>query len=190
MRILSNAAFTSGQMHTGLIEQEKATLLPPLAPPSEQAVLLAVSQVLARELANVNDSEPWSATTGWRVGGPADEHSLLHMRPVNWLLMCNTAAHNALAGRCITGNIPAKSPILLIFPQRKWVNSANREEKFFGQVIVQKDIFHVFLHGRHETLALHLSLAHAGQEVPENGSLTAPMPGRIVSGTCTGRQQS
>ncbi len=182
MRILSNAAFTGGQMHTGLIEQEKATLLPVLAPPSEQAVLLAVSQVLARELANVNDAEPWSTTSGWRVGGPAK-------RTLTFAHEAGELAVNVQYGspQCASwtlhhGQHPCEISHTFDFSAGDGGLTVRTEkEKFFGHVIVQKDIFHVFLHGRHETLTLHDLLAHAGQEVQENGNLTAPMPGRIVS---------
>jgi 3-methylcrotonyl-CoA carboxylase alpha subunit len=48
-------------------------------------------------------------------------------------------------------------------------------------VVRLRDQFHVFLRGHHYPLTLTDPMAHATEDVQHAGSLTAPMPGRIVA---------
>ena len=181
-RLLNNAAFSKAQVHTGLIEQEKAFLLPPVSPPSEQAILLALSHLLSRELALIEPHDPWSSLTGWRLGTPL-KRSLTFTHDSGELAIELQYGQPHRVSWILVQQEPAV-PISHAFDFSSCDNRLTvktETEQFTGQVVAQKDIFHVFVQGRHEVFSLQDALANAAQDHIEESKLTAPMPGRIVA---------
>src|SRR5690606_9894375 len=66
-RLMSNAAFAEADLDTGLIERERAALLPVPRPADAAELALAAAAVLAAER---NGTDPWSIRDGWRLGTP------------------------------------------------------------------------------------------------------------------------
>ena len=68
-RLVANAAFASGDVHTGLIEQERERLFPHSegdAPVADELLAFACARILIDESRAVT-ADPWSATRGWRL---------------------------------------------------------------------------------------------------------------------------
>jgi 3-methylcrotonyl-CoA carboxylase alpha subunit len=173
-RTVANAAFARGDVHTGLIEQERASLLPAPQAASHRAVLLAVSHVLAAESQSARSADPWGRANGWRIGGAATR--TLHLEQDTGTIAVQvrygseqSARFNAVDTRfsfaCDAGELSVRTP----------------SEVFGGTVVMQGETLHVFVDGSHEMFTLNDPLAHAGQDASEGGKLTAPMPGRIVA---------
>jgi 3-methylcrotonyl-CoA carboxylase alpha subunit len=66
-RLIVNPAFAAADLDTGLIERERASLLPPPEPASTADLVLAAAAVLGRE---TDGTDPWSVRGGWRLGAP------------------------------------------------------------------------------------------------------------------------
>ena len=181
-RLLNNAAFSQAQVHTGLIEQEKSSLLPQSIPPSEQAILLALSHLLSRELADVDPRDPWSTMTGWRIGTSA-KRSLTFTHDAGKLAIVLQYGQPHRVSWIIAQQDPATqtSHTFDFFNVDSSLTVRTQKEKFTGQVVAQNNSFHVFVQGRHEVFSLQDALANAAQNHAEESKLTAPMPGRIVA---------
>jgi 3-methylcrotonyl-CoA carboxylase alpha subunit len=177
-RLCNNAAFATGDVHTGLIEQERAQLLPEGAWLPYRALLLALSQT-----PDAASTDPFSATDGWRMGG-----------------MPNTRTHRfEFDGKSFTAQL-SHTPAGL---QAAWEAGITGEvamathftaknigditsvttlcEQFKGSVIKAKNALWVFIDG--QVIELINTDLYAGEtnSSDKGGSLTAPMPGKIVA---------
>jgi 3-methylcrotonyl-CoA carboxylase alpha subunit len=173
-RCVRNAAFAKGDVHTGLIEQEKAQLLPAPAAPSHRAVLLAIAKVLGSEQAQ-HSHDPWNARNGWRIGTPATR---------TFLFMHNTGELRATVtyGRHHFAVAAGEIATTFSFENKGSAQTVTTPcDQFHGTVIVRGEELHVFENGLTTVLTLADPLAHAGEDAGEGGRLTAPMPGRIVA---------
>jgi 3-methylcrotonyl-CoA carboxylase alpha subunit len=73
--------FAAGDIDTGLIERELATLTAEVAPPAEAIALAAVAACgLVDPTAVGAPDDPWSTLTAWRHWGPAHLHAVLDHR--------------------------------------------------------------------------------------------------------------
>jgi 3-methylcrotonyl-CoA carboxylase alpha subunit len=173
-RCVRNAAFAKGDVHTGLIEQEKAELLPAPAAPSHRALLLAVAKVLGIEQAQVSH-DPWNARNGWRIGSPVTRQFVFG-HDTGDVPVSVTYGKDRYVAR-FAGVEAAFS-----FTAKGSATSVLTEcDQFHGTVISRDEELHVFEGGGLTVLTLADPLAHAGAEAGEGGRLTAPMPGRIVA---------
>ena len=77
-RLMHDAAFAAADLDTGLIERQRASLLPPAAPATPVTLALATAALLARETSARASApaavpawreDPWNASDGWRVSG-------------------------------------------------------------------------------------------------------------------------
>jgi len=66
-RLSSAPSFVEARLDTGLIERERAYLLPPAAPPPDSAWVLAARAMIPP----AGDASPWDLRDGWRLGGRA-----------------------------------------------------------------------------------------------------------------------
>jgi 3-methylcrotonyl-CoA carboxylase alpha subunit len=173
-RCVRNAAFAKGDVHTGLIEQEKTQLLPAPIAPSHRALLLAIAKVLSSE--QVQDSQdPWNARNGWRIGAPASRLFILthETGEVRATLTYARHGYSVAVGEVVT-------PFTFTFKDGAQT-VATPCDQFHGTVITRGEELHVFENGQTTVLTLADPLAHAGEDAAESGRLTAPMPGRIVA---------
>ncbi len=173
-RTVANAAFASGDVHTGLIEQERASLLPAPLAASHRAVLLAVCHVLAAESQRAQPADPWARTNGWRIGGAA-------MRTLNFEQEAGTIAVQVRYGSEQSARFNQIDTHFTFAANADVLSVRTASEVFGGTVAAQGETLHVFIDGLHEVFTLNDPLAHAGQDASDSGKLTAPMPGRIVA---------
>jgi 3-methylcrotonyl-CoA carboxylase alpha subunit len=176
-RCVRNAAFASGAVHTGLIEQERAELLPAAAVPSRRAVLLAIAKRLAEEVV-LDSHDPWNARTGFRIAGSATRSFVFEHEtgtftvPVQYPGADEPGYRAWINGESIPFDISPKGSAPVV---------STATERFGGEVITRGEELHVFENGTLTVLTLVDPLAHAGEDAGEGGRLTAPMPGKIVA---------
>jgi 3-methylcrotonyl-CoA carboxylase alpha subunit len=199
-RLMTDQAFAAGDLDTGLIEQQRATLLPPLAPASHEALALAVAALLSSEASGAGQGDPWAQTDGWRLNG-------LYRRGLSWV-------DQEGARSCVLYR-QGKDQVLEIDVERyafSWrtAKSGNMADNHntgknqntakddntpalnleltlghlavTGTVVRRGERFDVFASGAMTALVLKDPLKHAadGQSEPAGG-LTAPMPGKVIA---------
>jgi 3-methylcrotonyl-CoA carboxylase alpha subunit len=181
-RIAASRAFASAELDTGLIERNRAELLPEAAAPPDAVLALAAWAALeeerrtaqARAAASADPHAPWNAIDGWRMN-EASHHAFvftLGERSYAATLLFGTPLRLELAsGVCILeGQTLAEGELLLRLDGRT----------VRGHAVRSGDAWTVFHAGDTWRLALRDEL-HELQGEAHGGSLAAPMPGRIVA---------
>jgi 3-methylcrotonyl-CoA carboxylase alpha subunit len=187
-RLVEGQAFATGDLDTGLIERNGATLFPPAAPAPIGALALAAVALLADEKGH--GADPWASTHGWRMNGHyrrtlsfSDEYTATQdakayalgvtYHPHGWTLDLDGHRH-ALA---LAGSHAGRYTLRL---------DGNAVQ---GTVRREGELLHVFSGGLHHVLTWADPLAHAGEHEAAGGRLTAPMPGKVVAVIASSGQQ-
>ena len=180
-RLMGDEAFAQADLDTGLIERRRETLLPAPTPATREALLLAAAAVLEQEK-ETETQDPWAERNGWRVDGKyartlsfqdAESTQDVVIEIVEGQLTLAVATHRATLEVLsqATDSRYARSVTLLM-----------GNGQLAGTVVRQGSRIDVFVMGKCETLFLKDALASAGQaEADHAGSLTAPMPGKIIA---------
>ncbi|MBZ1349945.1 acetyl/propionyl/methylcrotonyl-CoA carboxylase subunit alpha [Alcaligenaceae bacterium LF4-65] len=182
-RLMADEAFGEADLDTGLIERRRETLLPAPIPATREALLLACAAVLEQEKAvSALTTDPWAERCGWRVDGS-------YRRMLSF--QDSESAQEVLidmADGMTSLTVGAERVAVEISSQTNGVDSVlhvallTRSSRVSGTVVRQGDRFDVFVSGKCETVTLKDPLASAGQaEADHAGSLTAPMPGKIIA---------
>jgi len=176
LRLIASTDYASARLDTGLIERQREELLGPQPPASMPALALAAAALLQAEREQADHSDPWSGRNGWRLNGmlrrplrfadeAGDYRLTLVYRPDGWQLE--------------TGDISLTLHITQVHECELSVQLG--EEVVRGTVVRDGEDFHIFHAGLHAVLVYADPLAHAGDAQADAGSLTAPMPGKIVA---------
>jgi 3-methylcrotonyl-CoA carboxylase alpha subunit len=182
-RLMADEAFAEADLDTGLIERRRATLLPAPVPATREALLLACAAVLEQEkAASALTIDPWAERCGWRVDGSYRRMlSFQDSESVQEVLIDMVDGVTSLT-------VDAERAAVEISSQTNGVASVlhvallMRSSRVSGTVVRQGGRFDVFVSGKCETLTLKDPLASTGQaEADHAGSLTAPMPGKIIA---------
>lgn len=186
-RLMRDSAFAAADLDTGLIERQRATLLPEPTPADAATLALATAAVLASQgLAQsaphaAAPADPWDRRDGWRLGGRyqralqwidngESRHVTVARQGADWTLDSGNGAQ-PFSWRADDGNGPAR--VLRI--------ALDGRERA-GTVVLHADKAHVFGDGGGRVLDLYDPLAHAQDTQGDHGGgLTAPMPGKIIS---------
>ncbi|WYX34325.1 acetyl/propionyl/methylcrotonyl-CoA carboxylase subunit alpha [Achromobacter xylosoxidans] len=186
-RLMRDSAFAAADLDTGLIERQRATLLPEPTPTDAGTLALATAAVLASQGQAQSapqaaaPADPWDTRDGWRLGGRyqrqlqwIDNGETRHVgvarQGADWTLDSGDGAR-PFAWRAEDVNGPAR--VLRI-------TLDGRERA--GTVVLHADKAHVFGDGGARVLDLYDPLAHAQDTQGDHGGgLTAPMPGKIIS---------
>jgi 3-methylcrotonyl-CoA carboxylase alpha subunit len=199
-RLMENQSFASGQLDTGLIERDKAQLLPPALDPTLDTLALASALVLMREAHAQRHkqtrsrfpADPWSARDGWRNGGrqvrlmrfeSAAASSVPGAAPVIHSVQVSYAAQGFL----VALPQPSGSPVCLAelhwHEQSRELSGLLGATRFAVQAYYDESLHHITLfteQGTHQLRFRGLS-ADVGGEVAAEGKLTAPMPGKVIA---------
>jgi 3-methylcrotonyl-CoA carboxylase alpha subunit len=187
-RLMSDEAFAGADLDTGLIERRNASLFPPIQPATAHTLALAASALLAtRGLAhssparNVVHADPWAQTDGWRISG-GYQHTLdmldngqlrsltIEREGQNWYVR-----HDGERA-AFSWSVDARPGGQFTCQVRLNDNDSQ------ATVILHKEDVHVFSQGQVRVLQLHDAVAHAQDDGTDHGgSLTAPMPGKIIA---------
>ena len=182
-RLMADEAFAEADLDTGLIERRRETLLPAPIPATREALLLACAAVLEQEkAASALTIDPWAERCGWRVDGSYRRMlSFQDSESVQEVLIDMVDGVTSLT-------VDAERAAVAISSQTNGVASVlhvallMRSSRVSGTVVRQGERFDVFVSGKCETLTLKDPLASTGQaEADHAGSLTAPMPGKIIA---------
>ena len=166
-RIAASGAFTRAELDTGLIERNRAELLPARRPLPDEALALAAFAELEMEQrlavqagrAAGDSHSPWQEVDGWRLN--ADSHH-------DFVFAEGDELHRVR---------------VLFRPGGKQVQIAGRTLAFDpslvrGRAVRERNDWHVLYAGEWRRLALQAELKAPEEEA--QGTLNAPMPGKVV----------
>jgi len=190
-RLMRDEAFAAADLDTGLIERRRETLLPVPEPAPASALALASAALLARQ--GLNDSrkpatpaDPWDARDGWRLDGRygcdldlVDLEGTRTARVVRqgreWSLCIDGATRDfSWQARSLDAAVATSASY--------YVEARLATRQVIGTVVLDGEKLTVFADGASHGLEWHDPLSHAHDLGAEHaGSLTAPMPGKIVS---------
>jgi Acetyl/propionyl-CoA carboxylase, alpha subunit len=178
-RLLANHAFARAQFDTGLIERERDNLFAPEDRLPEQMLALACARVLADE-AQAAGADPWSSTTGWRLNAPYRREMLFRSdRGVH-----EVAVEYGRGGH-VFGHGGHRYPLAIEAARGTRLTVRLADRTLQADVVRDPEHagedLHVFVGGRHRALTLVDLIAHAGDSATVDGSLAAPMPGRVIA---------
>ncbi|MSQ19073.1 MAG: acetyl/propionyl/methylcrotonyl-CoA carboxylase subunit alpha [Betaproteobacteria bacterium] len=182
-RIIGCQAFASADLDTGLIERNRDALFPPSAPVSATALALAtIAELGAIDEATANRADasndrysPWRLADGWRLN--QDNHHMLafrdgeqvreitvHYRRNGYEIESDGMRCN-LSGAARGTHIDARLDQIAI--QGSVVRTGHRRDIFIG--------------GRHVVLDFVDPYDHDLEDTTGGGSLSAPMPGKVIA---------
>jgi 3-methylcrotonyl-CoA carboxylase alpha subunit len=182
-RARRSRAFAEAELDTGLIERNRAELLPPRAPLSgEMLAAAACAELFAeqdaarrRAAASGDPHSPWNNVDGWRLNG--DSHHAFEFaegddrHPV--------AVHFGAAG--LRMDLAGRNRAL----ETERLADGRLLVRLDGRACTARTVrdgrdWHVFLGGAHRRLTLHEELE--GLDIDAGGgSLAAPMPGKVIA---------
>ncbi len=197
-RLMRNESFGAGRLDTGLIERERADLLPePVAPPL-RTLAIAAAAVLANEdnaarrapipasgsaadpaLYQQSDwSDPFSAPSGWRSASV-----LARLLPFT-----DSAGHYAVEvdyhrdGYLVRldGATICLADVALD-PLTRRLRCRCGDEVLEVGCVIDGETIDLFLPDGPQAIGYAPPLAHAGDEAADPGRLTAPMPGKVIA---------
>ncbi|WP_305041996.1 acetyl-CoA carboxylase biotin carboxylase subunit [Geoalkalibacter sp.] len=182
--VAAHPAFVEGDLDTGFIERHRATLFPEARPAPDQVLALACLDVLLRRAADARTAaracadaySPWHSADGWRLNG--DNHH--ELRFVDGEATVSVVAHYRPRGYLldlpggplsVRGEITAAGDLL-----------ADLDGKRVRATVVRHGLELTILEpGAAHRLALIDPFAHAGEQEEQGGTLTAPMPGKVIA---------
>ncbi len=177
-RLVANEAFARGDVHTGLIEQERVRLFPDADRDesiSHQALAFACARVLADEARNAT-ADPWNSAHGWRL-------NTTYRRAIT--LAAGARTHVIDLEYARDGYVfhydGVDTRLAIMAAADSGVSIRFGEHTLTADVVRAGDDLHVFHNGRHRVLGLADIIAQSGQAEAETGRLTAPMPGKLIS---------
>jgi 3-methylcrotonyl-CoA carboxylase alpha subunit len=180
-RLVNSPAFTSAKLDTGLIDRDLGRLLRLDRPLRFRFVALATAALIRREemnagAENTDPFSPWMKISGWRLNA---EYS----RPLYWKAgKQNIDARLTYSRKGYLLETCGESALVSILEHREsqFVLLAGTE-RIAGCVDFQDDTFDVVAEGEQFTLHWIDPVAGASQAEHIEGSLSAPMPGKIVA---------
>ena len=183
-RLMRCASFAGADLDTGLIERERAVLLPGASAPGAGALAMAAAAVLAIERAGDDpaDRDPWSARSGWRTEGWTTrtlefrQGDAVHPVAVEYARKGFTV-HAAGETLCLAD--------LAYDPATRRLSGLSGDHAFEADAVLDGETLHLFTHEGSRQFGYAPALAHAGGDGDEGGRLTAPMPGKVVALLCS-----
>ncbi len=177
-RLCANPSFAAGDVHTGLIEQERAHLLPDTAILPYRALLLAMAQTVHAESA-----DPFSRSDGWRMLGLPN--TVMRRFEFNGTALSSQISYtpkglHATWAAGVTGD-EGMATLFNASHAQGITTVTTAHEQFKGSVVKTNDVCWVFVDG--QVLELTVIDAYAGDAASgaKGGSLAAPMPGKVVA---------
>ncbi|MFP5391484.1 MAG: acetyl/propionyl/methylcrotonyl-CoA carboxylase subunit alpha [Gammaproteobacteria bacterium] len=188
-RLVAHDAFANAVLDTGLIERHHASLFPPPQAASLRVLAPAVLALLDSERSR-DGGDPWARTDGWRLNGVLQrqltfsdagaEHGSGNTYPLRLRYHANGWELQLGEERvCLTR----------IACEGTRIEAGVNGDVVRASVVREGEVFHVFAGGAHVALAYSDPLAHAGEQEHAGGTLSAPMPGKVVAVLASKGQQ-
>jgi 3-methylcrotonyl-CoA carboxylase alpha subunit len=188
-RLMLDEAFAAADLDTGLIERRNATLFPPAAPASEADIALAAATLLARQGLPHPDvrkyalrNDPWDLADGWRINGAYHQAFTFLDKGEQ-----RVASVSREGGQWFCQIGPGDARTLEWHVQPATENQYQARIRLGGEdgrgtVVLSGERAYVFSEGNVCMLDIHDPVAHASDAAGDHGgSLTAPMPGKIIA---------
>ncbi|WP_153076951.1 acetyl/propionyl/methylcrotonyl-CoA carboxylase subunit alpha [Paraburkholderia bonniea] len=187
-RIVASTAFASADLDTGLIERHQAALFAPAAEPSLAVLALACAALLVRQREAAGAlASPWAALTHWRLNGPFTQ-------TLAWRACAADSEHDHGSAHVYEVDLTHDGAVQTLDyagqthacawqrgPQAHQFSVTLGQRRITGRVVDEGEAFHVFYDGNACLLEWQNLLAHASDDEPGEGRLTAPMPGKVVA---------
>jgi 3-methylcrotonyl-CoA carboxylase alpha subunit len=184
-RLVASEPFARADLDTGLIERHHATLFPDEAPVPPLALAFAVAALLSAEtLVAGPAATPWTCIGGWRLNAPYQREFPFSTRPegdgaARSCVVTLTRDADRTALRIEGETLPFTFRGEAQDVRALTVSLGHTQTR--ARTFIADDIVHVFLHGLEYRFEWRDLLAHAGDTDHGEGSLTAPMPGKVVA---------
>ena len=187
-RLVQDEAFANADLDTGLIERRTPQLFPAPQPASATTQALAVAALMAQRgllhsatARNRAPADPWAATDGWRLAG--HYHQAFEFLDQGTLVKIAVERDGAHWYLCSDANRQAfEWDATATAPHRYAVRIRLDGNDASAGVISRNEDIHVFLDGNVWVLQHHDAVEHAQDDATDHGgSLTAPMPGKIIA---------
>ncbi len=183
-RLVGCKAFAGADLDTGLIERNRAELMPAAAIAGDEVLALAtLAELLSierrarqRVAGSADPHSPWGACDGWRLN--QDNHHILvfrqgkheqavtaHYRPGRYELELPGGRHALTGAWQPDGRLTA------------WLEDAVLQ----ANVVQSGQTLDVFFRGTRYRLELHDPALHEIETEAHGGNLAAPMPGKIIA---------
>ncbi|HLT98290.1 MAG TPA: acetyl/propionyl/methylcrotonyl-CoA carboxylase subunit alpha [Burkholderiaceae bacterium] len=188
-RLIADQAFASADLDTGLIERRHDALFPVADELADDVLALAATAALQAQGYGSSHghrepvaADPWGVADGWRISNQ-------HKRVLEFL----DAAGQVQAVELTSNNgqwhftrkgqsQPLEWSASESRPGRQQLRLRLNGRDCNGDVVVQGETLTVYRNGESHIVRLHDAVAHAQDAVGDHGgSLTAPMPGKIIS---------
>ncbi len=187
-RLVVCEAFATADLDTGLIERNRAELLPaPALAGDEVLALAALAELLAieqraqaRAAGSGDPCSPWGTSDGWRLN--QDNHHILVFR--------QGEREQAVTAHYRPGRyeleLPGGRQTLSGAWQKDGSLTAWLEDRVLQANVVRSGtMLDVFFRGTRYRLELHDPALHEIETDAHSGSLAAPMPGKVIAVLCT-----
>jgi len=177
-RLVGCQSFRSGQVDTGLIERERATLIPETQPVASEVFALAAFASVEGERASASlfttePHSPWGVSDGWRLNGVLSRTLAFRSGEQHADVAVEQGSRGSLSidSRPAVGSMSSDGAVRLAWG----------DAKLDAHVIRQGETLYVFSGGRRHAIQSIDPLLHAGEDVEEGGGLVAPMSGKIIA---------
>ncbi|HWG21205.1 MAG TPA: acetyl/propionyl/methylcrotonyl-CoA carboxylase subunit alpha [Terracidiphilus sp.] len=175
-RLMTSPSFSQARLDTDLIEREHAWLTADQDETPEEALMVAALALVLRERSAKEANSPWAARDGWRLNAryrrmikfARGEREMTAAVEYGASAYYISAGGEALEAR---GTIAEDGELSAVIDGKR----------VQATVVVSGANHHVFLDGRHLVFALADPLDVDAQHQAGEGSLLAPMPGRVVA---------
>ncbi len=179
-RIAASRAFAEAELDTGLIERNRGELLPRRADtPEEMLALAALAELLLEEQvaeqrsrASGDPFSPWHRVDGWRLNWESHHDFVFVERESHWpvrLIFAADGLRMRILGRTYRlEGVQLGDGLQLRLDDRT----------IKGRAVRQGRDWHVFYCGDYRRLSLQAELSEPPEAV--EGSLAAPMPGKVI----------
>ncbi len=176
IRLLSDQAFATADLDTGLIERRHAQLFPAASPASPTELALAVAGVLAQERSQAAN-EVWAQTDMWRVSGSYQRRFVFAEGKQHYTVTLKHQAqsltlHLDQAQFEFSWHVSAQDTLTVRLDQHSYQAKA----------LLDKDQVYVFsAHGLRVLQRQDPMLLQVQDSQEHTGGLNAPMPGKIIA---------
>jgi 3-methylcrotonyl-CoA carboxylase alpha subunit len=176
-KLITSPSFSQTNLDTGLIEREHAWLHAHSAETPAAAFALAALDILLHEHeSGESEQSPWSVRDGWRINGR-------YVRTIRFLRdKRELSASIEYRGSGYAISVDARHLDVRNASRHDGAVQATVDgNRVQGTVVTQAEHHHVFLDGQHFVFELDDPLDVEAQHHAGDGSLLAPMPGRVVA---------
>jgi 3-methylcrotonyl-CoA carboxylase alpha subunit len=176
-RLVGTPSFAEARLDTALIEREQERLrVPDTAAPAEGLVLASLGLMLGPQVEGEGDGSPWELRDGWRLNG-ALQRTLRFQHGKALIDVEVRYEAGAYAMRVHDERFAVRGQWVASGLLRATMNGLERR----ASVVEHHDVWHVFLEGREWAFKWLDPLATEAAESAQEGSLRAPIPGRVTA---------